>query len=309
MICLFHTAEIKKQVEEYFKRGKKNLNIVISGRVGAGKSSLINGLFGDDVCVEGDTPASVTSEVESHTLSKYGISVSIFDTPGLDDPQKDDHVTIQKIKKQTGNSVDALLFCIRMTERVDTSHMDMVGKLGKALGESTWKKKALFVLTFGNDVKLQKARKRPSIDEDDPEYKGQLKVHFETKLRQFRDALVGAAINHPICVSPDTIKEVPIVPAGYEEKELPDRDDWLSTFWLEVFKRLSPEAQPALVQIAQNRFAKEQVADDMTPSQRPIAGEAVSTEIAKSIGAKFFDLITSPFRGIYSIFSYLRGQS
>ena len=100
-------------MEEYFKRGKTNLNIVLSGRVAAGKSALINALFGDEVCVEGNTTAhtSVTSEVESHTLSKYGISMSIYDTPGLDDPQKDDHATIQKIKKETGNSVDALLFC------------------------------------------------------------------------------------------------------------------------------------------------------------------------------------------------------
>ena len=140
----------------------------------------------------------------------------------------------------------------------------MIGKLGKVLGESVWKKKALFVLTFGNTVKL--AYKRPSIDEDDSDKR---QLQFEAKLRQFRDALVAAAIQHPICVLPDTINEVPIVPVGYDPYDLPNRDDWFSTLWLEVFKRLPPEAQPACV--GTNRFAEEQVAQNMIPSERPSA--------------------------------------
>ena len=72
--------EVRKQVEEAFrKRGR--VNIVIAGRSGVGKSTLINAVFHGRIAETGQG-RPVTQEAREYT--KDGIPVSILDTRGLE---------------------------------------------------------------------------------------------------------------------------------------------------------------------------------------------------------------------------------
>lgn len=72
--------EVRKQVEEAFrKRGR--VNIVIAGRSGVGKSTLINAVFHGRIAETGQG-RPVTREAREYT--KDGVPVSILDTRGLE---------------------------------------------------------------------------------------------------------------------------------------------------------------------------------------------------------------------------------
>ena len=312
--ALITDSEAKELVKQWLAKRKKTLTVVTSGRVGAGKSALVNGLVGAMVCDEADTPYSVTQAVGDIVREIHGITVKLFDTPGLDDPAKNDADTLQEIKQKTNGKgdIDLLLFCIRMTERIDMTHCEMIGKLAKVFGESIWKKKALFVLTFANEVKApREARGRP--DEKDS-----LRQHFIDKHEKFKTALVRSVseyakrdgIDPSLIVSPDTIEQVPIVPAGYDEPGLPNCSDWLSHFWTEAFNRLQSTAQPALAIIAQSRFEENQRAENMQPYERPIAGSEVDEAISKSIGLGeiLSTYIKSAFGSISNFFAKVFGK-
>ena len=70
--------------ETYFYEAQKKLgraNIIITGKTGVGKSTLINSVFGQDLAKVGvGTP--VTKNIQEYT--KDGIPISLFDTRGLE---------------------------------------------------------------------------------------------------------------------------------------------------------------------------------------------------------------------------------
>ena len=279
--------DVQQLIQQWMDKGKKTLRIVTAGKVGAGKSALVNALIGREVSREGDAPFSVTSSVVATTTNKFGIEVMIFDTPGLDDPQRDDYDTIKEIGQKTRREVDILLFCLRMTERVDAAHMEMINKLAKAFGEEIWTR-AVFVLTFANEVKVQKRRQssQPSPSAAEKE----LPEHFSVLLQQFRDS-TREFVQRYTNLSPDVVTKIPIVPTGYDEPSLPDRDDWFSEFWAEIFKRLEPGAQQPLLAIFQDRIEDEQVPTNMSHMERPIAKPSVFAAIASSIGQGLKDKV------------------
>ncbi|KAG1737384.1 P-loop containing nucleoside triphosphate hydrolase protein [Suillus lakei] len=96
-------------------------NIVLFGQAGAGKSSLVNLMAGEDV-------AGTSMDLKSHTLhwQEYpikfdGTSYNVFDTVGLEEPQlgipqfldavENAYSLIQELERKGG--IDLLLFCMR----------------------------------------------------------------------------------------------------------------------------------------------------------------------------------------------------
>ena len=59
-----------------------NIQILVTGRVGAGKSTLVNGLLGETVSEAKESVSSVTHEQEKGRVIKNGILINICDTPG-----------------------------------------------------------------------------------------------------------------------------------------------------------------------------------------------------------------------------------
>jgi len=97
-------------------------NIVIFGQTGAGKSSVVNLMAGEErAATSSDTPPC-TTHWEEHSISCDGYNYKVFDTVGLQEQQKspcekqpnaieDARSLITKLDNEGG--IDLLLFCVK----------------------------------------------------------------------------------------------------------------------------------------------------------------------------------------------------
>ncbi|KAG1902381.1 uncharacterized protein F5891DRAFT_1143407 [Suillus fuscotomentosus] len=103
------------------KHRNKNINIVLFGQGGAGKSSLVNLMAGEYVAKTSSDVTRCTLKWEEYPVKFDGASYNIFDTVGLEEPQlgipqyldavENTHTLIQKLERQGG--IDLLIFCMR----------------------------------------------------------------------------------------------------------------------------------------------------------------------------------------------------
>src|ERR1051326_3646283 len=75
-------------LEAFFREGisqalgnKAQLNIMLAGRVGVGKSTLVNAVFGEEIAETGVGP-SITQNI--HRYSRPDMPISVYDTPGIE---------------------------------------------------------------------------------------------------------------------------------------------------------------------------------------------------------------------------------
>ena len=146
---------------------------------------------------------------------------------------KDDDI-INGIKTETGGDIDLLLYCIKITEtRFSKDHIKAIQRVTDALGESVWEK-GLFVLTFANHITMLGGGKKKTLD-----------VYFSDTLLRWKSHL-HASMEKDIGISPNVIENIPVVPAGYDEPKLPNREHWISELWIQAFQRLDYPAMQEL---------------------------------------------------------------
>ena len=222
----------------------QSLTIVVIGKMGVGKSSLFNGILGKEVAPEGLGPESYTQAVVPYTKEINNVTVTVIDTPGLQDPDIEDEVIFEQIRKVTGDSgVDLVLFCLKMSDRFTRGDQEMIQRTDEIFQRSIWNN-TLLVLTFANEIKVDNAQE------------------FEQLLQSWKDRLVKTLQKHA-GLSPDDAKEIPVVPAGYEEPDLPYcegwRDpnkckNWINHVFLAASKRASTGKKLSLTLINRHRF-------------------------------------------------------
>ena len=144
-----------------------DVNILVIGRTGQGKSSLVNSLIelGEEIVPEGALTGCCTIEPQSYTYPNIipGVNVTIIDSPGLQDNQDKEHKYIQEMKNEC-NEISVVLYCMKMTDHKFTNDEKVaIKKFHQVFGQKFWER-VVFVLTFTNSEFL---KKRDDRDRDD----------------------------------------------------------------------------------------------------------------------------------------------
>lgn len=194
-----------------FQMDPLELGFLVCGRTGVGKSSLVNSLLGDEVCkvvdpgLIGGNLKPCTAELEQHVLDINGLTVQIFDSPGLQGDATKEQEQLQNIYVKCQH-VDLVLYCVDMTiPRYAVSEIRSTDLLTQKFGPNFWKR-CVFVLTKANCVKLHPRESCPPVV-----YHKRL---YSNLLQSFRDHLILQGVPR------DIVFGIPAVAAGYYDPML-----------------------------------------------------------------------------------------
>ncbi|KAJ7384189.1 hypothetical protein OS493_023518 [Desmophyllum pertusum] len=227
------STDLEHYLCEFFLSGRREITILLSGKTGAGKSHLTNALIGEELAEEGEELDPQTDNVTPYDFTKNNVKITVFDTPGLADGTGNDESYLNQIREKVA-SVDLFLFCTDMTsKRFGDDDARTIEKLTRTFGTILWDH-ALVVLTFANEVH---APSRKDVTE---------KEFFQQKIQRFQKKIQELLRRQE--VPEEAVYNLPFVPAGELTKpRLPDRDNWLTAFWIVAFKRINRNAKAAFL--------------------------------------------------------------
>ena len=230
-------------IKDYIAQGKDSLSIVIAGKMGTGKSSLVNGIVGKKVADEGASAFTQTTEIKDYeakiVTSEKTVTVKVWDTPGLGDVFGDDEAVVSQVAQKC-KETDLLLYCLDIRQRLTKDDVSGITQLTKQLGPEIWKN-AVFALTFANQIKPP-----PDSDREQGEY-------FNEKFTSWKD-VITMLLNTKLSIPCEIVENVAIVPTGYRQHPPPDRKEWFTPFWFEAFHKMKESAQPTLLGINLSRL-------------------------------------------------------
>lgn len=179
------------------------------------------------------------------------ISVTVWDSPGLQDGTANESKYLADIKRKCTN-IDLFLYCIWMSETrfppgcPDEKAMSL---LTSTLGPALWEN-AMIVLTYGNEV--------VSIGEDKfGDSNHDIQAYFQKTFNKWITRL-GECLNRNLQLTQEMVNKVSIVPAGHyctpylpntELKSTVTQTHWLSDLWLKSLHRTKLDAQPAMIKL------------------------------------------------------------
>ena len=251
-------AAITAAIGQLAKSAKRRLVLVTAGKIGAGKSTVINnllGLKGKKAAEAKLSPRSVTKNVDYYEKEIAGITVRIIDTPGCDsvdldltDKQEQEALLVKLLEFTDGKFPDLLLYCVSLVGgRFDGR---IVEELTKAFGSEVWKH-TILVLTFG-DTALDNY-------EEDVDKNQKFRELLEAYTTEFEKALKKAGVSD-VPVKPILPKstqddvhslelalakpEITGIPVGRNTTRPPG---WAPLLFKEILKRCRIDAIPALL--------------------------------------------------------------
>ena len=272
-----------------WETGSKRTTILVTGKTGTGKSTLVNAFIGKELATVGHGLDPLTSKVRCYEQRMGEVLVRVWDSPGLQDQTDKEDEYRRNIKENCSESdIDLMIYCIQMsTTRLSSSDINAMIKLTNTLGPSIWIN-SIIVLTFANEV-LRLAKFEYDAEDEVPRF-------FTDKLHEWRESIVQfiqSELKFPAIFA----KEISVMPAGLIHKpKLPDLDSvtgesyWLTELWLKALYKTKINAQPAMIKINTHRMtvkpneyegsakSKEQFLDDM-----PL----VFSEKGAEMGSKF----------------------
>ena len=232
--------------ESWSRTASNSVQVLVTGKTGAGKSSLINGIIGDDIAKEGQLLDRSTTAVRSYSHKYQDVDITIWDSPGLQDGLDKEAEFLKDMREKCAN-VDLVLYCTRMDDiRLHDDDKRAIEKITKELGKGLWEN-AVFVLTFANRVEPPLKRAYQAEEREDPKqfFIKRMAWWMET----FRKAMKNAGVDHKV------VENIPFVPAGYDAvKSLPDLNDWLSPLWYASILAMKENGQPALLKANLHRI-------------------------------------------------------
>ena len=262
--------EIERIQEAYAKA--KSISILVTGRTGSGKSTLVNGISG--VTVPDKKKAEVGDSIgEPHTkkVSDYktnfaNIDVTIWDSPGLQDGANNEDHYLDQIEENCQDR-DLTIYTVSVVQTRfvvgnDNSDVRAMKKLTERFGEQFWAN-TVIVLTFANSIEAVNYE----IKFLPPEEKNKA---IEAKIQEWREQIIRVLVDD-IHIPKEVAENTMIVPAGhYFEPHLPGCNYWLSNLWFQCLATIpSLEAKVALIKMNADRLKREENVNEEDFNTRP----------------------------------------
>jgi len=234
-------ASLKQKFVEWIaNKPQKNLNILVTGKTGVGKSRLVNALVGRRVAKEGRLRDPCTDAETPYRVYIAGIEVIIWDSRGLQDGTDNDELYLANLKEiNSKHGFDIVIYCIRMDDtKFYSADKEAIRKLTRGFGNDLWKK-AVIALTFANKVE--------DPDEDD-EF-----AYFMGEMSEWERQIDGLLTE--LQIDSQVRNALNVVPAGnYKKLRLPTCDNWLADLWTSCYCAMSDSAGIALYLINKHRL-------------------------------------------------------
>ena len=212
-----YSAIASAAVFTVFPNGRDEVSILVMGRAGIGKQTLIDGLFGKDE-VRTDCGNTIAMPPNA-TCDKYntsgGVIVNVikWQLPSKEE-MKDAVNSLGNVLEMT----ELVWFALRMDDaRFRPADEQMMQEMSHQLGDSAWTKVS-FVLTFANLVRGLDQQQNVI---ETPEYRTERGELLEKRARKIlRNKNVSRLV----------IKEIPFLPAGLPTKDklTGDQEPWTS---------------------------------------------------------------------------------
>lgn len=241
-------AKLRKRYRQM--KEKTRINIVVAGKTGVGKSTLINSLFGKKMAEVSSGPDWTKHEfLEEHEGKVSEVPVTIYDTRGLSDTETNKKDLIKEFEKTFGGrteGIDLLLICHEFFGRFDKASKETLEVFANAfLGPEIWKR-TIFVLTKANNPP-------PEVeDADDPQQLENIRMRMRKKCL---DILSAGYITSEIA------SDLPFVPAGYYKEgskrsslELATTKNWLEDLLRECVRRCQPNSTELVLKMTWEMF-------------------------------------------------------
>ena len=223
----FATLEAEHHfLEQWQHNNRRKFSLLVTGKSGVGKSSLVNVLVGKQVAEERRDKAD---KVFAYDVDIAGVKVRVWDSPGLIDVDDDDEggagndeECAAKVVSEITEELDVVILCLKMDDkRFHRDDKDTFKILTENFGKELWKN-SVIALTFANKV-------------EDPAG-GDRENYFKQDLANWREE-IHLFLSDTLKLDPELVHSLPIVPTGYYRpfSVLPNGGDWLLALWIACY--------------------------------------------------------------------------
>ena len=223
--------EQPQEMEHAVKANGKALSILMVGRAGTGKSTLINGFIGREKKRPSEGESSFN--VESLVINGVPLTLMFWNSPKQQDAASSE--IEQRIQE-----VDLVMYTIRMDDtRIRPQDRATLQMLSELFAHTLWSK-TIFLLTFANKVEFLDQNQVPQRT------KGYLTKKSQMWVRFIHECLSQGGLTEA------ELRDIPIVSVGhFSELKMfkNDEEDWTVLFMDSMFKRLGEDIWPSLLKI------------------------------------------------------------
>ena len=222
------------------------INVMLVGKTGAGKSTLVNTIFGVDTEAKVEHGASACKHDKPVTpyhlpllniIEGMSTQVVIYDTTGFGESDKQDNELLKYVKNHV-NKIHLLLVCHKLYDKVDSSTARFLKALVEYCSEDILHN-MIFLLTHA-DGYMQTKLYRKSNDKGSAE----IKEEFTAKHENMK-ALLCTTIGN--LYPKIDVKKIPFcLTCDDTEIVLPNITNWEYEMWLFILHKCDDEAKVIL---------------------------------------------------------------